>query len=86
MSSTANIGASIQKPVTTSQFSVTTRRVPMQYQMQFYVDYGVSEYGPWGRVCLNDMELSVGWFPPVEPHRPSRSNKVHELRPEQEST
>lgn len=76
MSDAAQNISALNKPVTTSTFSITTRQVPMQYRYQFYADFGVSEAGPWGIVCLNGTELSVGWLPTDEPHRPSQSNKV----------
>lgn len=72
----AQNNSAFKKPATTSTFSITTRQVPSQYRYQFYADFGVSEAGPWGIVCLNGTELSVGWLPADEPHRPSRSNTV----------
>lgn len=52
-------------------FTVVERQVPCQHKIQFYVDYGASDGGPWLRIGVNTTEFGFGHLPlhqPVDLH------------------
>ena len=44
-------------------FTVADRQVPCPHNIQFYVDYGSSDGGPWVRFGFNSSEIGIGFLP-----------------------
>lgn len=63
----SNAGASAVRPI----FELTYRRVQNPHKAQLYVDFGVSQTGPWFLVGVNDTEYAFGY----EPGRSSAQSK-----------
>jgi len=48
---------------TRTTFSVVENRVPCHHKIQFYVDYGSSDGGPWLKIGINETEFGIGYLP-----------------------
>ena len=52
------------------------KEISNPYKVQFYLDYGATEYGPWVKVGFGNIEHVVGFSAPEVGHRPSPDNSA----------
>jgi len=46
-----------------STFEVRSRKIKNAHKVQFYLDYGFSQSGPWLQIAMNDTEYGIGYNP-----------------------
>lgn len=44
-------------------FTVVERQISNAHKVQFYMDYGATDGGPWLRIGINSTEFGVGFLP-----------------------
>ena len=52
------------------------KEIENRHMVQFYLDFGSTEYGPWARIGFSNTEYLVGFY---------ASEKVGQHRPSQEA-
>lgn len=56
-----------------TDFTVMETQIACQYKLQFYVDYGSTDKGPWLKIGINSTEMGVGYLPKLAHHVAEKS-------------